>query len=55
MSDGPRYVPAAGIDALTGVYDVGVRLTMREGRWRRLILEQIVAVRGEPGRRDASR
>ena len=41
MSENPRYVPAAGIDALTGVYDVGVRLTMREGRWRRLIVDEI--------------
>jgi SAM-dependent methyltransferase len=44
MSDETRYVPAAGIDALTGVYDVGVRLTMREGRWRRLIVDEIAAV-----------
>jgi SAM-dependent methyltransferase len=44
VSDEPRYVPAAGIDALTGVYDVGVRLTMREGRWRRLIVDEIAAV-----------
>ena len=44
MSDEPRYVPAAGIDALTGVYDVGVRLTMREGRWRRLIVDEIATV-----------
>ena len=40
----PRYVPAAGIDALTGVYDVGVKLTMREGRWRRLIVDEIATV-----------
>jgi SAM-dependent methyltransferase len=44
MSSEPRYVPAAGIDALTGVYDVGVRLTMREGRWRRLIVDEIATV-----------
>jgi SAM-dependent methyltransferase len=44
MSEEPRYVPAAGIDALTGVYDVGVRLTMREGRWRRLIVDEIATV-----------
>jgi SAM-dependent methyltransferase len=44
MSNETRYVPAAGIDALTGVYDVGVRLTMREGRWRRLIVDEIAAV-----------
>ena len=43
MSHETRYVPAAGIDALTGVYDVGVRLTMREGRWRRLIVDEIAA------------
>ena len=47
MSDEPRYVPAAGIDALTGVYDVGVRLTMREGRWRRLIVDEIATVEAE--------
>ena len=45
MSTEPRYVPAAGLDALTGVYDVGVRLTMREGRWRRLIVDEIAAAR----------
>ena len=44
MSENPRYVPAAGIDALTGVYDVGVRLTMREGRWRRLIVDEIATI-----------
>jgi len=44
VSNETRYVPAAGIDALTGVYDVGVRLTMREGRWRRLIVDEIAAV-----------
>jgi len=43
VSKETRYVPAAGIDALTGVYDVGVRLTMREGRWRRLIVDEIAA------------
>ncbi len=44
MKEDSRYVPAAGIDALTGVYDVGVRLTMREGRWRRLIVDEIATV-----------
>jgi len=44
VSNEPRYVPAAGIDALTGVYDVGVRLTMREGRWRRLIVDEIATI-----------
>jgi SAM-dependent methyltransferase len=44
VSEDPRYVPAAGIDALTGVYDVGVRLTMREGRWRRLIVDEIATI-----------
>ena len=47
MSDESRYVPAAGRDALTGVYDIGVRLTMREKRWRPLIVEEIAAV--DPG------
>jgi ubiquinone/menaquinone biosynthesis C-methylase UbiE len=44
VSDESRYVPAAGIDALTGVYDIGVRLTMRERRWRPLIVDQIAAI-----------
>ena len=44
MSDEPRYVPAADIDALSGVDDIGVRLTMRERRWRPLIVEEIAAV-----------
>jgi ubiquinone/menaquinone biosynthesis C-methylase UbiE len=44
VSEESRYVPAAGIDALTGVYDVGVRLTMREGRWRRLMVDEIATV-----------
>jgi ubiquinone/menaquinone biosynthesis C-methylase UbiE len=47
VGDESRYVPAAGTDALTGVYDVGVRLTMREKRWRPLIVEEIAAV--DPG------
>ncbi len=34
-SGADRYVPAAGRDWLTGVYDIGVVLTMREPRWRR--------------------
>jgi ubiquinone/menaquinone biosynthesis C-methylase UbiE len=47
VNDEPRYVPAAGIDALTGVYDLGIRLTMREKRWRPLIAEHIAAI--QPG------
>ncbi len=47
MNDESRYVPAAGRDALTGVYDIGVRLTMREKQWRPLIVEEIAAV--DPG------
>lgn len=44
MSNEQRYVPAAGIDALTGVYDIGVRLTMREKRWRPLIVAEVAAI-----------
>ena len=47
MSNEARYVPAAGIDALTGVYDVGVRLTMRERRWRPLIVDELASI--DPG------
>jgi ubiquinone/menaquinone biosynthesis C-methylase UbiE len=39
-----RYVPAAGRDAFTGLYDVGVRLTMRERRWRGLIVDEVAAI-----------
>ena len=34
MADEPRYVPAAGREALTPLYDTVVRLTMREGIFR---------------------
>jgi ubiquinone/menaquinone biosynthesis C-methylase UbiE len=44
VSDESRYVPAAGREAFTGLYDIGVRLTMREKRWRPLIVEEIAAV-----------
>lgn len=39
-----RYVPAAGRAGLTRFYDVGVRLTMREGRWRPLIIDAVADV-----------
>lgn len=41
MSDEPRYVPAAGRAGLTRFYDLGVRLTMRERRWRSLIVDAV--------------
>jgi ubiquinone/menaquinone biosynthesis C-methylase UbiE len=47
VGDESRYVPAAGIEALTGVYDIGVRLTMREKLWRPLVVDEIAAI--EPG------
>ena len=37
-----RYVPAAGIESLTGFYDLGVRLTMRERRWRPGLVQRVV-------------
>jgi ubiquinone/menaquinone biosynthesis C-methylase UbiE len=39
MPDNARYVPAAGRAGLTRFYDLGVRLTMREGLWRPLIVD----------------
>jgi ubiquinone/menaquinone biosynthesis C-methylase UbiE len=36
-----RYVPAAGRAGLTRFYDVGVRVTMRERRWRPAIVEAV--------------
>lgn len=38
-----RYVPAAGIESLTRFYDLGVRLTMRERRWRPRLIQRIVS------------
>jgi ubiquinone/menaquinone biosynthesis C-methylase UbiE len=37
----PRFVPAAGRAALTGVYDTVLALTMREGRWRPRLSDRI--------------
>jgi ubiquinone/menaquinone biosynthesis C-methylase UbiE len=36
-----RYVPAAGRAGLTRFYDLGVRATMRERLWRRVIVEAV--------------
>ena len=36
-----RFVPAAGRSALNRWYDLGVRVTMRESRWRPLIVDEI--------------
>jgi ubiquinone/menaquinone biosynthesis C-methylase UbiE len=36
----PSYVPALRFDALTRVYDPLVRLTVREGTWKRRLIEQ---------------
>src|SRR5262245_10414685 len=38
---GDRYVPAAGREAFTRVYDVVVALTMRERRWRPALTEAV--------------
>jgi ubiquinone/menaquinone biosynthesis C-methylase UbiE len=40
-----RYIPAAGHAALTRFYDAGVRVTMREGLWRPLMISQVAAAR----------
>ena len=42
MTTPDRYVPAAGRAWLTGVYDTGVALTMREARWRPVLTEATV-------------
>ncbi len=39
MSEGPRYVPALRYRALTALYDPVVRLTSREGAFKRRLLE----------------
>lgn len=43
MTAADRYVPAAGRTWLTGVYDMGVALTMREPLWRPVLTEEAVA------------
>jgi ubiquinone/menaquinone biosynthesis C-methylase UbiE len=45
-----RYVPAAGRDALTSGYDRVLALTMRERRWRPLMVERIAALTPGAGR-----
>jgi ubiquinone/menaquinone biosynthesis C-methylase UbiE len=42
-----RYIPAAGRQGLTGLYDPAIALTMRERRFRRALVEQALAA--EPG------
>ena len=41
MPEEQRYVPAAGRSGLTRFYDLGVRLTMRESRWRPLVVDAV--------------
>ncbi len=44
MSDAPdRYIPAAGRKWLTALYDPAMALTMREHKWRRVVLQTIVS------------
>lgn len=38
-----RYVPAAGRESLNSYYDAGVKLTMREKKWRPLIVDRVAA------------
>jgi ubiquinone/menaquinone biosynthesis C-methylase UbiE len=38
-----RYVPALGLQALTGLYDTVLALTLRERRWRPRLCERIAA------------
>lgn len=42
-SSDARYVPAAGRAGLTSVYDAALKLTMREGVWRPLIVDRVAA------------
>jgi ubiquinone/menaquinone biosynthesis C-methylase UbiE len=43
MPDPQRYVPAAGRDVFTGLYDRVMALTMREGAWRPSLTQAVVA------------
>jgi ubiquinone/menaquinone biosynthesis C-methylase UbiE len=43
MTTEPRYVPAAGRESLTKFYDLGIKITMREGAWRSALAEAVTA------------
>lgn len=42
-ASGERYVPAAGRASLTRGYDLVLALTMREGQWRPVLAERVLA------------
>ncbi|MEA2445749.1 MAG: hypothetical protein QOJ12_3041 [Thermoleophilales bacterium] len=46
MSGGARYVPAAGRAWLTRAYDPMLALTMRESRWRSVVVREALAAGG---------
>ena len=50
MSTAERYVPAAGRAGLTRFFDTMMALTMREGRWRPLLRDRVLAGVPEGGR-----
>lgn len=45
--DQSRYVPAAGRAAFTPLYDRAMALTMREGRWRPQLAQQVLSGLGD--------
>ncbi len=42
-----KYIPALGYDFLTAYYDLTIKLTMPEKRFRRLLVEQVNPQKGE--------
>jgi len=47
MSSGKEFIPALGYDFLTDWYDLTIKLTMPERKFRRLLVEQIDPQAGE--------
>jgi SAM-dependent methyltransferase len=43
-----RFVPAAGRPGLTALYDPALALTMREDRWRAVVVEEVARASGPP-------
>lgn len=47
MSSGKEFIPALGYDFLTDWYDLTIKLTMPERKFRRMLVEQIDPLPGE--------
>jgi ubiquinone/menaquinone biosynthesis C-methylase UbiE len=50
LSDHEQYVTAAGRFGFTGLYDASIAMTMREGRWRPVLRDRLLATVPAGGR-----